>query len=119
MARSISKWTGLILFGIFFTLALPLRQRDLEFLTEPDFHWIWVKSWMHLFTTWDATVLPVPGPHVYLDGQYIVYGMVDWALHWIVHQIEPLLAFFPNDRSFALGGALLTNIVAYALACTV
>jgi hypothetical protein len=103
----------------FFILALLLRQRDLEFLTEPDFNWIWVKSWMQFFMTCDPALLPPPRPYVYLDAQYIVYGIIDVGLHWVAHQIEPLRAFFPNDLSFALGAALLTNIVAYALACTI
>jgi hypothetical protein len=74
---------------------------------------------MDFLITFNPILLPAPEPTVYLDGQYILYGMVDGALHWIADRVELLDAFFSNDISFALGAALLTNIFAYASAATV
>jgi hypothetical protein len=94
MRRYIPKWTGLILFANFLALAFRLRQRDLEFSIEPDFRWTLIKSWMDFLITFNPILLPAPEPTVYLDGQYIVYGMVDGALHWIADRVECFTRFF-------------------------
>jgi hypothetical protein len=115
VAVSLVRWTWLILFVVFCALAFRLRQRDLEFLIEPDFDWQTIETWRKFFASLNPNLLPKPTPHVYLDGQFIVYGLVDAALRWFTF-LRPM---FPNDSSLALGAALLTSALAYAAASTI
>jgi hypothetical protein len=108
-----------VLFFAFFILAFLLRQRDLEFMIEPDFNWQLVEAWRSFLVTLDPGRLPVPYPHVYLDGQFIVYALADVGLRRLAGLAPSLRVHFPNDLSYALGAALLTNILAYAGACTI
>jgi hypothetical protein len=113
-----SIWVvGTVLSCTFFVLAFRLRQRDLEFLIQPDFNWRLIEAWRALLSTLDPHFLPVPRPDVYLDGELIVYAITDAGLRGLTNHIEFLRQFFPNDLSFAFGAALLANIVAYAAAC--
>jgi hypothetical protein len=115
--KALTKTVGASLFCIFFALALRLRQRDLEFLIQPDFNWYLVESWRSFLSTLDPSRLPPPYPYVYLDGQFIVYAIADATLREIVSKVGFLRPIFVNDISFALGAALVTNIIAYAAAC--
>lgn len=114
-----ARIVGATLFAVFLALALQLRQRDLEFPIEPDFIWQTIETWRNFFSTLDPKILPRPAPHVYLDGQYIAYGLADVTLRWIADKLIFLRATFPNDASYALGAAMLVNIVAYAAASTI
>ncbi len=100
-------------------LAFRLRQLDLEFLIEPDFFWQMIQIFADFFSTLDPKILPIPFPLVYLDAHHIVYGLVYAVLRWITSYFAIARGHFPNDMSYALGAALLTNITAYAAACTV
>ena len=91
----------------------------MEFLIEPDFAWQTIETWRSFFSTLNAAILPKPAPYVYLDGQFIAYGLADAAIRWFVDKLILLRPTFPNDTSYALGAALLTNIVAYATASTI
>jgi hypothetical protein len=115
----LARWTGLILFAVFCALAFRLRQRDLEFLIEPDFIWQTIETWRKFFASVNPDFLPKPSPYVYLDGQFIVYGLADGALRWFAETFEFLRPMFPNDSSFTLGAALLTSALAYAAATTI
>lgn len=117
--RKRAQIVGGLLFVTFFVLAFQLRQRDIEFLIEPDFGWQIIETWRNFFSTFDPAILPRPRPYVYLDGQFIAYGLTDAALRWIVGKLISLRPAFPNDTSYALGAALLTNTVAYATASTI
>jgi hypothetical protein len=110
---------GTVLSCTFFLLAFRLRQRDLEFLIQPDFNWRLIEAWRAFLSTLDPDLLPVPRPYVYLDGQFIVYAITDAGLRGLANHIEFMRQFFPNDLSFAFGAALLANIVAYAAACVI
>jgi hypothetical protein len=114
-----ARLTGGVLFFAFFILAFRLRQRDLEFMIDPDFNWQLVEAWRSFLVTLDPGRLPVPYPHVYLDGQFIVYALADVGLRQLAGLAPSLRVHFPNDLSYALGAALLTNILAYAGACTI
>jgi hypothetical protein len=114
-----SKWTGLLLFLVFLVLAFRLRQADLEFLVEPDFSWQLIEIWRNFFSTFDTGLLPKTAPYVYLDGQFIAYSVFDGLLRLAAGEIAALRSYFPNDLSYALGAALLANILAYAAACTI
>jgi hypothetical protein len=114
-----ARLTGGVLFFAFFILAFRLRQRDLEFMIEPDFNWQLVEAWRSFLVTLDPGHLPIPFPDVYLDGQFIIYALVDVGLRRLVGLAPSLRVHFPNDLSHALGAALLTNILAYAGACTI
>jgi hypothetical protein len=114
-----ARLTGGVLFCAFLFLAFQLRQRDLEFLIESDFNWPLIEAWRTFLTTLDPDRLPVPYPHVYLDGQFIVYALADQGLRWLASHTPPLGAHFPNNLSYPLGAAMLTNIFAYAAACTI
>jgi hypothetical protein len=109
---------GGLLFAIFFALALRLRQRDLEFLIEPDFAWETIETWRQFFASFNPDILPKPTPYVYLDGQFIVYALVDGSLRWFA-ETKFLRSIFPNDSSFALGAALIVNGAAYAAASAI
>jgi hypothetical protein len=113
------KTFAAVLFCAFFVLAFRLRQRDLEFVIEPDFGWQLVGAWRAFLSTLNTNLLPVPHPIVYPDGQFIVYAIADAALRELTNHVEFLRQFFPNDFSFALGAALLTNNFAYAAACVI
>lgn len=117
--RKRAQIIGGLLFVAFLALAFQLRQRDIEFLVEPDFAWQTIEMWRNFFSTLDPAILPKPRPYVYLDGQFIAYGLTDAVLRWIVDKLVLLRPTFPNDTSYALGAALLTNIVAYATASTI
>ena len=119
MGRSPHKIIGAVLFCVFFELAFRLRQRDLEFLIQPDFDWQLIEAWRAFLSRLDTNLLPVPHPYVYLDGQFILYAIADVMLRGLANHIEFLRQFFPNDLSFAFGAALLTNIAAYAAACVI
>jgi hypothetical protein len=114
-----ARLTGGVLFFAFLILAFRLRQRDLEFMIDPDFNWQLVEAWRSFLVTLDPGRLPVPQPHVYLDGQFIVYALADVGLRRLAGLAPSLRVHFPNDLSYALGAALLTNILAYAGACTI
>jgi hypothetical protein len=114
-----ARVTGGVLFCVFFFLAFQLRQRDLEFLIESDFNWPLIEAWRAFLTTLDPGRLPAPYPHVYLDGQFIVYALADQGLRWLAGPAPSLLAHFPNNLSYPLEAAMLTNIFAYAAACTI
>jgi hypothetical protein len=114
-----SKRTGLLLFFVFLVLAFRLRQEDLEFVVEPDFSWTLIEIWKNFFSTFDISLLPQTAPYVYLDGQFIAYGAFDGLLRLASSHIVALRSYFPNDLSYALGAALLANILAYAAACTI
>jgi hypothetical protein len=114
-----ARLTGGVLFFAFLILAFRLRQRDLEFMIDPDFNWQLVEAWRSFLVTLDPGRLPVPHPHVYLDGQFIVYGLADVGVRWLAGLAPSLRVHFPNDLSYALGAAILTNILAYAGACTI
>lgn len=118
-ASRTARIVGGVMFAVFLVLALQLRQRDLEFLMEADFDWQSIEMWRNYFSTLDPTILPKPAPHVYLDGQFIAYGLADVALRWIVDKLILLRPTFPNDISYALSATLLTNTVAYAAASTI
>src|SRR5262249_36955644 len=120
--RSLSrpaKVTGGLLFCAFLILAFQLRQRDLEFLVEPDFDISLIEAWRAFLVTANPRHLPGIVPDVYMDGQFIVYGLADAGLRWLAAQNHLVRAYFSNEVSFALGAAILVNIVAYAGACTV
>jgi hypothetical protein len=110
-SQSLSRWTGAALFVVFLALAFNLRQRDLEFMVEPDFFWAMIHAFVRFFQSGVITELPIPAPHVYLDASHILYGAVDIALRQIVT--------LPNDMSYALGAAMFVNMIAYAAACTI
>jgi hypothetical protein len=114
-----SKWTGLLLFLVFLVLAFRLRQEDVEFTIEPDFNWQMIEVWRSFFSTFDTGLLPKTGPYVYLDGQFIAYSTFDELLRLAARKIAALRSHFPNELSYALGAALLANILAYAAACTI
>jgi hypothetical protein len=114
-----SKRTGLLLFFVFLVLAFRLRQEDLEFVVEPDFSWQLIEIWKNFFSTFDISLLPQTAPYVYLDGQFIAYSAFDGLLRLASSHIMALRSYFPNDLSYALGAALLANILAYAAACTI
>ena len=80
MGRSPHKIIGAVLFCVFFELAFRLRQRDLEFLIQPDFDWQLIEAWRAFLSRLDTNLLPVPHPYVYLDGQFIVYAIADVML---------------------------------------
>jgi hypothetical protein len=105
------KWIGATLFALFLVLALNLRQRDLEFMVEPDFFWEMIHAFARFFQSGRLLELPFPSPHVYLDGSHIIYALFDIALR----QVTTL----PNDMSYALGAAMIANAIAYAAACTI
>lgn len=114
-----AKWTGVLLFFFFLALALRLRQRDFEFVVEPDFYWPLVETWRDFFATFDPQHLPRPTPHVYLDGQFILYGIVDGLLRIAATGLSVIRGYFPDKAAYALGSAMLTNIACYAAACTI
>ena len=114
-----AKLTGGVLFCAFFFFAFRLRQRDLEFLIESDFNWPVIEAWRTFLTTLDPDRLPVPYPHVYLDGQFIIYALADQGLRWLASHAPSLRAHFPNNLSYPLEAAILTNIFAYAGACAI
>jgi hypothetical protein len=121
-ARSVfqpAKLTAGVLFCVCFLLAFRLRQRDLEFMIDSDFAWQMVEAWRAFLVTLDPGGLPVPSPYVYLDGQFVIYALADEVLRWLVGHAPSLRARFPNDLSYALGAAMLTNIFAYSGACTI
>ena len=109
-----SKVVGVLLFCAFSVLAFRLRQRDLEFLIQPDFNWQLVEAWRIFLSTLNDSRLPVPYPHAYLDGQFIIYALGDIMLRFSADHVSFLQPHFPNDLSFALGTALLVNTLAYA-----
>jgi hypothetical protein len=115
VAVPLARWIGLILFVVFCALAFQLRQRDLEFPIESDFVWQTTEEWRNFFASFNPHILSTPKINVYLDGQFIVYGLLDGALRWF----KFLRPAFPNDSSFVLGAALLANGVAYAAASTI
>jgi hypothetical protein len=117
--RTRAKWVGWLLFLLLFALAFRLRQRDFEFLIEPDFDWDKIETWKNFFSTFNPELLVTPRAHVYLDGQFIVYGIADGILRRAVNGIAFARAYFPSDLSFAFGSAILTNIVTYAAGCTI
>jgi hypothetical protein len=114
-----ARLTGGVLFFAFLILAFRLRQRDLEFMIEPDFNWQLVEAWRSFLVTLDPGRLPVPQPYVYLDGQFIIYALVDVGLRRLAGLAPSLYLHFRSDLSYALGAAFLTNILAYAGACTI
>jgi hypothetical protein len=113
------KIVGATLFCVFFALAFQLRQRDLEFMIEPDFNWQLIEAWRNFLTSLNLNYLPMPYPHVYLDGQFIIYAIAEVPLRSVAASLVFSQSAFPNDVSFALGAALLINIAAYAGACTI
>jgi hypothetical protein len=106
-----------VLLVVFCVLAFQLRQHDLEFLVEADFEPDKIEAWKDFFLTFNP--LPRPAPHVYLDGQFIVYGIGDVVLRFVASSMPFIRGFFPNDLSFALGSTILTNVLSYAMACTI
>src|SRR5438046_3142360 len=104
--RSPAKWTGLLLFLVLLLLAFPLRQRDLEFMIEPDFNWQMIEAFRKFFSTFDFRILTKPGPYVYLDGQFMIYGAFDWLLRLASERVSAHRLYFSNDLSYALGAAL-------------
>jgi hypothetical protein len=83
-----------VLFCAFFILAFRLRQRDLEFMIEPDLNWQLVEAWRSFLVTLDPGRLPVPFPHVYLDGQFIIDALVDAGLRRLVGLAPPCVCIF-------------------------
>lgn len=113
------KTVGGALFLIFIFLTSNLRQRDLEFVIEPDFNFQLIESWRRFFFTFSAADLYKPIPYVYLDGQFIVYALVASIMRWLTAHLTILGTVFPNDVSYVVGAVLITNIIAYASACTI
>jgi hypothetical protein len=74
---SASKCVAFLLFLLFFALAFRLRQRDLEFLIEPDFNWQLIEAWKDYLSTLNPNRLPLPYTDGYLDGQFILYAIAD------------------------------------------
>jgi hypothetical protein len=75
-----ARIVGAALFILFLALIWLLRERDLEFIFEPDFWPEMIEAWRRFFATADPSILPTPVPHPYLDGQYVVYGLEHGAL---------------------------------------
>ena len=115
----VPKYVGSVLLLAFTIFAFRLRQRDLSFLLDPDFNWQLIEAWRKFLATLAWSNLPAPWTSVYLDGQFIIYAVADASLRCLADNIAPLRPYFPSDLSFAFGGALLTNIIAYAGACTI
>jgi hypothetical protein len=95
-------------------LASQLRDRDFEFVLEPDFWSPMITAWRLYFETWSIGNLPVPSPHPYMDGQYIVYAFGAEILRGITAIMPSLKAAFPNVDSYNLGAANLINVLAFA-----
>ena len=113
-----AKSLGIGLFALFLVLIWQLRERDLEFIFEADFWPDMIEAWRRFFAGGDASVLPPPIPHPYLDGQFIFYALVASILRALVFVFPSLSTAFPNDASYNLGAAILGNMLAYAIACT-
>jgi hypothetical protein len=120
VSKFAARLTGFGLFVAFCILCWPLRQRDLEFGIEADFAWQMMERYRLLLENhFSMANLPAPWPHVYMDGQYIVYSLANWLLRWLTETFSSLGPSFPNDLSFALGAALLFNAISYAAACAI
>jgi hypothetical protein len=105
----VSRAVSFAVFAVLLAGSIALSERDFEFLLEPDFNPALILSFEKFLTTWSSADLPVPGPHVYLDGQYFIYGAAVALLRSLVS--------LPSDISYTLAAAFGVDAIAYAIGC--
>lgn len=104
------KLPSFILFALFLAGTLALADRDLDFVLEPDFWPAMIRAWSNFLSGGGTAELPLPGPHVYLDGQFIIYGAVEALLRRTVSL---------SSTGYAMAAAMSVNALSYAVGCTV
>jgi hypothetical protein len=113
------RLSDLFLFVIFFALIFYLRERDIEFVVEPDFWSAMISAWRNFLGTGHRAALPVPFPYPYLDTPYIFYATTAKMLRMFVVIFPRFSHLFPNQDSYNIASALITNSIAYSAACCV
>jgi hypothetical protein len=103
----VSRAASVLVFVILLVGSVTLSERDFEFLLEPDFNSNMILAFETLLKTGSWSAVPVPEPHVYLDGQYFIYGAAVALLRSPVS--------LPSNLAYSLAAAFTVNAIAYAV----
>src|SRR5687768_9037250 len=112
-----SRWVSVAVLALFLMIAVGLCDRDLEFILEPDFDVGPIETWQEYFATRGIAVVAGQGPHVYLDGQRVLYAVATGFGERTSSLSAWLAVHSPNRASYAFGAAFLLDAVSYALGC--